>query len=143
MFIASYATYVPTLPAAKANSAKEKDFTPKTDIFAEKKSVPEKTETSLELKKNISSYNLYNKEQNKDLALYEKIKTLQNAQTAYKETTQPFASMKKPKTLPQNGFSTQSFTLPKEAKTAQEQLLKTKMVNTYIENDNYYKVTAA
>ena len=56
IFIASYATYVPTVSTTKINSAKEKDFTPKT---------------------------------------------------------------------------------------AQEKLLKTKMVNTYIENDNYYKVTAA
>ncbi len=143
MFIASYTTYIPTIPATKTNSTKEKDFRPKTDIFAEKKSTPEKTEIPQELNKTISSYNLYNKEKNKNLDLYEKIKTLQNAQTAYKETTQPFSSMRKPKAPQQNSFSTLSLTLPKEAKTAQEQLLKIKMVNTYIQNDNYYKVTAA
>jgi len=143
MFIASYATYVPTVSTAKINSAKEKDFTPKTDISADKKSTPEKIETPLGLNKTISSYNLYNKEKNRNLDLYEKIKKFQNAQTAYKETTQPFSSMRKPKAPQQNSFSTLNLTLPQEAKNAQESLLKTKMVNTYIENDNYYKVTAA
>lgn len=67
--------------------------------------------------------------------------TLQKAQSAYEENSTLFTSKRKPKiTLDQMPLLNTS--LPQSSYSAQEKILKYKMVNTYIANDNYYKVTA-
>ena len=129
MFIASYATYVPTIPTTKTDSLKEKDYAPKVDTFVDKEPIPTETKKSQESYKTIASYHRYSQEKSKNLDLYEKVKTVHDAQRAYSEIMQPFSMMKKPKAPQQSSFLTLNLTLPKEAKNAQEILLKTKMVN--------------
>jgi len=63
---------------------------------------------------------------------FTKVNVLQNAQSAYKENSVIFSFIKKPK-VPLSGVQTK---LPTNFST------KLKALNTYIENDNYYKVTA-
>jgi len=63
---------------------------------------------------------------------FEKVTVLKNAQTAYKENTVMFSYIKRPR-VPLTGVQSK---LPSNFST------KLKALNTYIENDNYYKVTA-
>lgn len=72
---------------------------------------------------------------------FTKISSIASAQVAYSENSKMFSLLAKPKpTINQMPRIDQE--LPKEAQKGQESIMKSIMVNTYIDNDNYYKITA-
>jgi len=157
MFVSSYSTYTGTNIIDKTqkekylNASGEKQFRfapqqTKSDSTSEPRYSPR-----VELPLNyVSDYKVLSnqqrlqqntqtdqKEKNQEL----KRSTLQKAQSAYEENSTLFASMRKPK-LTLSTMPLLNTSLPQSAYTAQEEILKHKMVNTYIANDNYYKITA-
>ncbi len=75
---------------------------------------------------------LHEQTQQTQKSKFAKVNLLKNAQSAYKENSVMFSFIKKPK-VPLSGVHTK---LPTNFSTT------LKALNTYIENDNYYKVTA-
>ena len=68
-------------------------------------------------------------------------KTSQNATSAYESNSKLFSLLRKPKiTLNQTPHTDER--LPKDIQGLQESNLRNTMVNTYINNENYYKITA-
>ena len=67
--------------------------------------------------------------------------TLVNAKSAYESNSFMFSILKKPQVALSQTPSVEE-RLPKEAKDAQELNMKKNMVNTYLANENYYKITA-
>jgi len=67
---------------------------------------------------------------------------LKSASTAYATTFTSFHSLRKPHTPVSNQTPQVDKNLPKEAQEAQESAIRHTMVNTYLENDKYYKITA-
>ncbi|MBA1432652.1 MAG: hypothetical protein FAF04_03430 [Epsilonproteobacteria bacterium] len=144
MFIASYATYVPTLSATRTTPVNEKNSSTKENAAAPEKTVQKKQNNITNSSALLSRYTLLKQtKENKDTTLFSNLKIHQDAKEAYTQTLQPFSFMKKPKSAQQKPLSLQDIHLPKEARSAKEQILRKEMVNTYIANDNYYRVTAA
>lgn len=149
MFVSSYNTYITHKSSSKAERSTQKESN-KTSSFSATKSFAtkaEKTLNSTEIPLNyISSYkslhnqqllqqqNEHNKEYSK--TKFDKINKITTAQSAYSENSKLFSLLQKPKTA-----LTQEVNQPKNIQ--QSSALKQKFINTYIENDNYYKVTAA
>jgi len=146
MFIASYATYIPNISTTKAENEKKENFSTKKEPFSlqNKAQQAKKTTDTPELVRSITRYPLpWQQKNTKDLKIFKQKKTLQNATHAYKESATPFSSVQKPKKPQQKSLKLQTNQLPKEARIAKEQILKKEMINTYIANDNYYRITAA
>ena len=144
MFIASYATYVPTLSATQLGSLNDK-YSPKKESINNFENVLQKRSERLkESTPTVSKYSIFEQaKKSKNILLFSEIKTHQDAQKAYAESVQPFSTMKKPKTPQQKPLALLNAQLPKEAQNARENILKEQMVNTYRDNENYYRVTAA
>lgn len=157
MFVSSYATFINTQATDKAQKEKEtlsqkgsySRFTTQELQNTSQNETSKIAKTQLPLNY-ISNYKVLNNQhkllQESQGALegkskFTKISTLQSAQDAYAQNSTLFASLRKPKVaLAQTPFlNTQ---LPQDSFKAQEEILKITMVNTYIENDNYYKITA-
>lgn len=144
MFIASYATYVPTLPATKSSSTNNKYLPEKESVNKFENTLQTKAENSKESTPIVSKYSIFeHARKSKNTLLFSNMKTHQDAKKAYAESLQSFSSMIKPKMPQQKPLALQTIQLPKEAQNARENILKEQMVNTYKENDNYYRVTAA
>ncbi len=153
MFVSSYNTYIAQKPSLKREE--------NTQIKGEKGSFSEQKPFSDELDKVVSSsvkiplnyisnYKTLNNQQQLQQQLqqqdelhknyaktkFAKINKINNAQNAYSENSKLFSFLQKPKTA-----------LVQESKQPQNlqknSALKQKYINTYIANDNYYKVTAA
>ena len=135
MFITSYATYVPTITKTKTDFKKEEFSFPKKQDFTP--DTLQKNSSDTEAKKpikSISKYLFFNETQeNNSLTTFKQLKKVQQAQNAYEQNRQPNSFMQLSKAKPVVG----------KLQTPQLDILKTKGVNTYIENDNYYKITAA
>ncbi|ADN08646.1 hypothetical protein [Sulfurimonas autotrophica] len=149
MFVSSYNTYIAHKPSTKIEESTQREN--------EKSSSSEKKLFSTELEKvvsssakiplnYISSYKSLNNQQllqqqnelNKDYSKikFEKINKITSAQNAYSENSKLFPLLQKPKIA-----LAQEVKQPKNIQ--QNSVLKQKFINTYIANDNYYKVTAA
>jgi hypothetical protein len=140
MFVSSYNTYILPTQTDTKKSTKEStaafSTNPKLTVKPE---TPTQT-TFAKLPVNfISDYKVLNNQQklhdqtqqfsqNK----FVKINTLQSAQVAYKDNSTMFSFIQKPKVA----LTKTDVKLPDSSN------IKMKMVNTYIENDNYYKITA-
>ncbi|QOP45166.1 hypothetical protein [Sulfurimonas paralvinellae] len=148
MFIASYATFIPTVATIKPNNSIKESFSHKSEPVLLSEQKPDNTETKLQPApqplSTAAKYSLlWQQEQNPNLQELEKVQKRQKAKTAYKESVTPFSYMKKPKVPLQNSYFGLHSKFPKETQVVQHTFLKEKMLNTYIENDNYYRVTAA
>lgn len=64
-----------------------------------------------------------------------------SAKLAYVENSSLFSLQIKPK-VTLNQTPSINTSLSSKAQEAQESILKNRMLNTYIANDNYYKITA-
>ncbi len=85
-----------------------------------------------------------NKELTKSTDLIKKFtnyETLQNAKNTYEYNSKLFQFLKKP-SLPLNQTPKIDKELPKSIQELKEQNLRNTMVNTYIQNDKYYQITA-
>ena len=144
MFIASYATYVPTLPATKSTSTNDKYSPTKVPINKVEKTLQKKEKNLQESTPIVTRYSIFEQAQkNKNILLFSNMKAHQDAKKAYTESVQPFSTMKQPKTPQQKPLALHNVRLPKEAQNARESILKEQMIKTYRDNDNYYHVTAA
>lgn len=140
MFVSSYNTYLSTshIETNKKENRKEgfelkKESKAPNNTFAQNatdKKLPVSYISALKVLRNQQK--LHEQTQQPQKSKFTKVSLLNNAQSAYKESAVMFSFIRKPKVplgqpeskLPTN-FST-----------------KLKALNTYIENDNYYKVTA-
>ncbi|QOP43034.1 hypothetical protein FJR45_03325 [Sulfurimonas sediminis] len=149
MFVSSYNTYIPN----KHTSQIDKHTQNARDTFSQEqeklfsKNLEKVVASSVKIPLNyISNYkslhnqqllqqqNAFKKEYAK--TKFEKINKISSAQNAYSENSHYFSLLQKPKTA-----LTQEVKQPENIQ--QNTLLKQKFINTYIANDNYYRVTAA
>jgi len=70
------------------------------------------------------------------------LNTLANAKNAYEESAKKFSLAKKP-TFALDLTPKIDITMPQETKEAKVKTLRQTMVNTYLANDRYYRITAA
>lgn len=163
MFVSSYNTYIQ--PSATQRVTKEKEQPSKSgESFASKfleqpKLEPLLTSTlpvdyvnkaksfnnKLEMKRQEEALNNSQGEESfssKDLTKeFASRKILQSAKTAYEDNSKMFSIYKQPQhTLDQTPTADKE--LPQNIQKLKEENMRRKMVNTYIQNDNYYKVTA-
>jgi len=148
MFIRSYATYISPYPATKkTNFQKEENSVKNTTPFnlqKEAQTQAQQTDVSKSLQKEpvLSSYTIFQQQKsNKDLQKFNSIKSYKDAKVAYKENSFMYSLAQKPKNV--IGGQQVDLQLPKEAQTLKESLSKREMINTYVENENYYRITAA
>ena len=149
MFVASYNTYItdkqPSKIAKSTQNENEKNSSSQNKSFSLQleKIVPSSTNIPINYISNYKS--LHNQQllqqQNEPKKEYsktkfEKINKINSAQNAYSENAKLFPLLQKPKIA-----LIQEIKKPKNIQ--HNTLLKQKFINTYIANDNYYKVTAA
>lgn len=155
MFVSSYNTYVHSNSSEKVQ--KEKEVQPSKSTYSRfANEQAQTTNQSLTLAKKelplsyISNYKVMNNQQKlqddtqtkqTQKTKFTKITTLNSAKSAYTENSTLFASLRKPKVTLNQTHSINT-TLPEKAQQAQELIMKRNMLNTYIANDNYYKITA-
>lgn len=151
MFVSSYSTYIDTNTTRETQSKKtaQKSY---SSVAFDSKILNANTEELLLSKKApinyISNYkSLYNRQklEHKELTQtptktnFTKISAMSSAQVAYSENTKMFSLIQKPKlSIDQTPKINEALPLKE-----QESVLKVKMVNAYIANDNYYRITAA
>ena len=150
MFVSSYNTYISTNNSQKI----EKKESPRREesSFSVKfspKSLPVLSTTTNLPVNYISNYKVLNNQQklqqetsqNNEKLKFTKINAHLNATNAYTDNSKIFSLLLKPRaTLDQTPHVDKK--LPVEVQEIQEENLRHTMVNTYIANDNYYKITA-
>ena len=140
MFVSSYNTYLTTshIETNKRENRKEgfelkKESKPTNPAFfrnVEEKRLPVSYISTLKVLRNQQK--LQEQTQQPQKSKFAKVSLLNNAKNAYHENEVTFSFIRKPKVTlgqPQNKLPTNFST-------------KLKALNTYIENDNYYKITA-
>jgi len=155
MFVSSYSMYVDTVATKKVQNSKQESVKKVSDSFDTKLqqtsfTQPESINSKLPINY-ISDYKSLNTKQQLDLqeelqsgvkTKFTKVNAQTNAKVAYEDNSKMFSFLQKPK-------ATLSLTprvdkkLPEPALKGQESLMKTEMVNAYIANENYYRITAA
>ena len=149
MFVSSYNTYLTQKPSTKIeeNTQKKatKGFLTQKQPFATQ--LQKEVSASIKIPINyISNYkSLYNQQLlqqqnslNKEYlkTKFSKINKMTKAENAYNENLQLFSLLQKPKIA--------LVAEPRiSKKLEQNNAIKQKFINTYIANDNYYKITAA
>lgn len=155
MFVSSYSTYIDTSSTQRTQKERNESVKKKTEPFSLKfkqASTTQLTQTQKLPIDYISKYKILNTKQelekqnftntNPAKMKFTKISSLMSAQASYSENSKMFSLRIKPKaTL--NQTQKLDTSLPPEAQAAQTNTMKTLMVNAYITNDNYYRITAA
>ena len=156
MFVSSYSTYVDTSVTKKLQNDKAIEPVKKADSFASKLLQNANTNVSAFVDSKIplsyiSNYKaLSNRQQldnqeNKQKATklkFSKLSAMSSSKVSYEANTKMFSFLIKPKgTIDQTPRVDKN--LPQKAQESQESFMRLKMLNTYIANDNYFKVTAA
>ncbi|WP_457743240.1 hypothetical protein [Sulfurimonas sp.] len=140
MFVSSYSTYItPTLTQSN-KSQKLDDSRYQSASKVNEKTLSQEESSQKKLPINfISDYKVLNNQQklNEQTQQFEKskftkINVLNSAKTAYQEGATRFSFTQKPKVSLGDGGS----------RLPQPTTAKLNAVNTYLANDNYYKVTA-
>jgi len=154
MYVSSFTTHIDTNAVNKTHNRRQSDDKKSSQSFEVLSAkTPNKAPS---LAKNqlpidyVSNYKALNNKQLleeqsafKDAAKtkFTQLNSLSNAHSAYKDNTSIFSFLVKPKaTLDQTPRLDRR--LPPEAAKTQKNALASLMVNTYIANENYYKVTA-
>ncbi len=154
MFVSSYVTYVDTTVTKKIQA--DRAITPikKTESFASKllqntqKNVLLNSKIPLNYISNYKSLNnrqLLDQQKTQQTATtlkFSKLSAMSSSKISYEENTKMFSFLIKPKgTINQTPKLDKN--LPVKAQERQASFMRVKMLNTYIANDNYFKVTAA
>ena len=155
MFVSSYSTYLHTNTTDKTTKKEElkepsldKSFNPK-DLTNQQNTAKSLTNTpinyvsnkALSTKAQIQQQDQQNTKNN-STEKYTSINSQIKASSAYASNSTMFSLMINYKTPIKQSNTTISQNLPQDIKDIKESFLKEKMVNTYIANDNYYKITA-
>lgn len=149
MFVSSYNTYITTSLSDKSASQRvEKKSSESFESRLKEHAPLESKDTQILPINYISNYKAFSNKQkmqdeflDKDSKKFSKINTLNNAKDAYKENSKFFSLFLEPK-ITQSQTPQIDKNLPSEVQSAQERQLRHTMVNTYLANDNYYKITA-
>lgn len=152
MFVSSFNTYIGTNSSNKSENYRDRDFKGDADSFGGELSkstiLKPCTDKSFPVDY-VTNYKYFNNRQkieeqlqNQNGEELKKLNTLNNAKVAYEENTKMFSLLKKP-TLTLSQTPKIDEKLPRDAQEAKEKSLRNTMVNTYLENDKYYRVTAA
>ena len=151
MYVSSYSTFVNTNSSQKVQREREIPQKESKTSFASKLSpTPDKVlnNTSKLPINYVSNYKVLNNQQklqeetqNNSKLRFSKIKAFVSAKDAYTDNSKIFSLLVKPSaTLDQTPKIDKK--MPQKAQDAKEAIMKHTMVNTYIANDNYYKITA-
>jgi len=152
MFVSSFSTYVHTANTNKSGDFKKSDEKEKSESFS--KSLSDLTilkpysDKSLPINY-ISNYKSFHNHQKLQEHLesqseykLKQLSTLNSAKIAYDENSKMFSLARKPSlSLSQTPKIDEK--LPRQEQEAKEKTLRHSMINTYISNDNYYRITAA
>ena len=152
MFVSSYNTYIDTNRLQKSKETQKEER--QTDNSAFSKQLKFNPASLQKPTGNfpvnyISDYKVLNnqqklqqdEQQNMQKLKFSKIKAFDSAKTAYTDNTKLFSLLIKPKaTLDQTPKIDKK--MPANAQEAKESIMKHQMVNTYIANENYYRITA-
>ncbi len=154
MFVSSYSTYVDTAVTKKIQADSVIKPIKKMESFASKllqnrqKNVLTNSKIPLNYVSNYKSLNnrqLLDQQTNQQITTtlkFSKLSAMSKSKISYEENTKMFSLLIKPKgTINQTPKLDKN--LPTKAQEDQESFMKVKMLNTYIANDNYFKVTAA
>lgn len=151
MFVSSYSTYINTNTADKTTKSKvdlPKDQPKSFSSVLSKSVVPNSNLTTnlpIDYVSNNKSFNIQYKmqeqTQSKGETKFKQISDMKSAKIAYSDNSVMFSLLKKP------GISLDqtpkiNHNLPQNIQDIKEGNLKHIMVNTYLENDKYYQVTA-
>ncbi|SFV54085.1 hypothetical protein MNB_SM-4-320 [hydrothermal vent metagenome] len=154
MFVSSYSTYVDTAVTKKTQADSVINPIKKTESFALK--LLQNTQKNVLLNSKIplnyiSNYKALNNrelldqqtsQQTATTLKFSKLSAMSSSKVSYEENSKMFSFLIKPKgTINQTPKLDKN--LPAKAQESQESFMKVKMLNTYISNDNYFKVTAA
>ena len=156
MFVSSYKTYVNTTATQRVQKEREDSSKTKSSSFENRlNKINSETPNSVQAAKAqlpvnyISNYKSLNNQQKlqqetaQDFSKtkFTKISTVNSAQIAYTNNSKIFSFYREPKvTLDQTPKLDKK--LSTEALKGQEKTLRHQMINTYIANENYYKITA-
>ncbi len=161
MFVSSYSTYVSANTSertARTRSSDTKENTsfsykrssdPKpltqhnfpVDYIAQSKTFGNKIELELQKEQLQDNNNKELKQLKSSMKELDTYSTLQNAKQAYKDNSKIFSLLRIPHvTLDQT--PTIDKKLPNDLQELQEKSLRQEMLNTYVQNDSYYQITA-
>jgi hypothetical protein len=151
MYVSSYNTYITPNTADKVQKDRAEEPSKSSQSFSKIFSAQtiKATSTSSELPINyIADYKVLNNQQrlkddtlNSDRVKFLKIKALVSSKSAYTEGSKIFPLLLKTN-ISLNQTPQIDKKMPKNVQEAKEQIMKHTMVNTYIADDNYYKLTA-
>jgi len=155
MFVSSYSTYLDTSATKRVQNSKQESTKKVGDSFNTKLQATSFTQIDTPNNKlpinYISNYKSLNTKQQLDLqeqsqssekTKFTKVNAQTNAKVAYEDNSKMFSLLQKPKaTLDLSPKIDKK--LPEAALRGQKSIMKTEMVNAYIANDNYYRITAA
>lgn len=158
MFVSSYSTFIDTSATKRIKNDKDELERKPKESFSQK--LIETTGKDVLLSKNlplnyISNYKALNtkqlieqqlqgrdEQQIKAKIKFTKLSAQSNAQVSYTDNSKMFSLRIPPKlTLSQTPKLDKK--LPAETVKAKESIMKNNMINTYVANDNYYRITAA
>lgn len=151
MFVSSYSTYITTNTSDKINQRHIENKKDESKLSASKllesqvKKLYSNQNLPIDYVNNYKSFNNQQKLQEQvktpDEIEFQKVKDMKNAKNAYEENSKIFSLLIKPViTLNQtNQIGTDTTQNIQDIKNNN---LRNTMVNTYLENENYYKITA-
>ncbi len=151
MFVSSYNTYINPNSSDKVQKSREEESKKSSDSFSSKlltkpaQNLSESSNLPINYVSNYKVLNnqqkLYEETQNKSKENFTKINALTNAKDAYSNNSKIFSLLIKPRaTLDQTPQVDKR--MPVNAQEGKAKSLRHAMINTYIANDNYYKITA-
>ncbi len=152
MFVSSYNTYIGTNNSQRVEKERVENSKAPRDSFESKIS---KESAILESKGTpnlpisyVSNYKAFSNKQklqegvkDQSKTKYAEINSMKNAETAYKDNSKIFSFFLEPKTT-QSQTPIVDKKLPSNIMELKEKNMRHVMVNTYLENDKYYQVTA-
>lgn len=156
MYVSSYSTYVSNNTSEKILKERTQGLKENSSDFKNKLlSHKESSGITSSLQKNqlpinyVSNYKVISNQQKlqdetsnaTQSTKYIKMSNQNSAKLAYVENSSLFSLQIKPK-VTLNQTPSINTSLSSKAQEAQESILKNRMLNTYIANDNYYKITA-
>lgn len=151
MFISSYSTYIGTTASDKINKQGVERSKSDSEFFSSKLSQNQTAQTDIvknlpiDYVSNYKSFNNQQKLQEQVLSQSEikftQIKTMKSAKAAYEDNSKMFSLVRKPH-IALNQTPSIDEQLPQDIQELKEKNLRHVMVNTYLANDKYYRITA-
>jgi len=151
MFVSSYSTYINTNTSEKTDKLRVENKKDESKSFGPEvsKNSPLEAYSAKNLPIDyVSNYKSFNNQQklqeqvkSQDELKSKKTTAMKNAKIAYEDNSKIFSLLKKPTTT-LNQTKRIDKKLPLNIQEIKESNLRHTMVNTYLENDKYYQITA-